>query len=98
MKSRKKNYQKALKSYKFWCTLTHKHMHTEYKVYMLHMYLYHMHTNVDVHILMYELDSQLTETVTTENVDHRLFGHHFPTFQTTLFLFPKYPFINQQQK
>lgn len=38
------------------------------------MYLYHMHTNIDVHILMYELDSQLTETVTTENVDHRFFS------------------------
>jgi len=48
----------------------HTPMHTEYKVYMLLMYLYHMHKNTDVHIFIYELDSQLNETVTTENVSH----------------------------
>lgn len=77
-----KNNQKALKSYKFWCTHTHTptHMYTAYEVYMLRTYLSHMHTNVEVHKFIYELDSQLIETVTKENVNHRFFSKSLGIF------------------
>lgn len=38
------------------------------------MYLYHVHRNIDLQTFTYELDSQLIETVTSENMNHRFFS------------------------